>query len=156
MTLGLGSKIIILILSINLVLFISFPNSFATGADSTLYDTKVTSNLANLGIGFGEENVTNSTYNQTITITSDDNQTSTLFGLPEEGESSIVSTIVYGVTNYVWEFINFIRFLVNFLYAPVTVFNQIGGPPQIQILFGVILTVLYAIALIQFLSGRVF
>lgn len=148
---GLGTNILIIIFIINIGLFIAYPSVFTSG-------TEMIERTEELGINMtyeGELNSTNITGH--IIISNDTSNTTELNSMIGLTEGSGVLSYLANAIELVEGAINFVKFLVKFAFAPITVMNEIPNCPwQLRWLIGIPMAIMYIIAILQVWTGRVF
>ncbi len=154
---GFGTNTLVMMLTINIILIIAMPLTFtqATG-------TATTNALNTFGLNITQKLSSDNTTNITKIIQRDPsgNDTSDLIGLTKSG-GQVGIFDVQPFINMVQLSIGTLFAFLGFLYAPVTLMNQLGASESVflqipTLLFAAIYTVVYLIAIWQPFSGREF
>ena len=129
---GLGTKIVLIMMSITIVLMFSGYNNLP-----------LTSGL----IGMNYNNSTNETLG-TLTI-----QNNNTLGVLQNNNTLVASTPLFGFFNYLGLVYDTILILVSVFFAPVTTLLNIGAPNVIVAMVGVTWVMLYILAIMMFVRG---
>jgi hypothetical protein len=130
---GLGTKIVIIMFSINMILWFYGFTSVAPLQTEILNITC--------------DNVSNPFSNCTIPVNS-------TFGMGESDSSLIGSIPIFGtIFNDIGLAWDAVKVFIGLLYAPVVTLNSFGAPIFMTMMIGVLWTIMYIIALMSFLRG---
>lgn len=129
---GLGTKIVLIMMSITIVLMFSGYNNLP-----------LTSGLT----GMNYDNSTNETLG-TLTIENDNT-----LGVLQNNNTLIASTPLFGFFNYLGLVYDTILILVSVFFAPVTTLLNVGAPNVIVAMVGVTWVTLYILAIMMFVRG---